>query len=106
MAGVDVGGGGRKRSANADVNMVPFIDLLLVTVAFLLITAVWIAGAVAAVLALGHRARATPHGRAGLLAAGAAFLVLSGGRWAPPRTVFTSAAERSPVAPWPPGLAS
>lgn len=43
MAGVDVGGGGRKRSANADVNMIPFIDLLLVTVAFLLITAVWTA---------------------------------------------------------------
>jgi biopolymer transport protein ExbD len=42
MGGVDVGGGGkRRRSINADVNMVPFIDLLLVTVAFLLITAVW-----------------------------------------------------------------
>ncbi|MBK6517020.1 MAG: biopolymer transporter ExbD [Polyangiaceae bacterium] len=41
MAGVEVGGGGKKRSLSADVNMVPFIDLLLVTVAFLLITAVW-----------------------------------------------------------------
>lgn len=40
MAGVDVGGG-RKRGVSADINMVPFIDLLLVTVAFLLITAVW-----------------------------------------------------------------
>lgn len=43
MGGVDVGSGGskRRRSINEDVNMVPFIDLLLVTVAFLLITAVW-----------------------------------------------------------------
>jgi biopolymer transport protein ExbD len=42
MAGVDVGsGGGRKRATNSDVNMIPFIDLLFVTVAFLLITAVW-----------------------------------------------------------------
>lgn len=40
MAGIDVGGG-KKRSVDADVNMIPFIDLLLVTVAFLLITAVW-----------------------------------------------------------------
>lgn len=42
MGGVDVGGGGgRRRATNGEVNMVPFIDLLLVTVAFLLITAVW-----------------------------------------------------------------
>lgn len=41
MAGIDVGGGGRNRGVGADINMVPFIDLLLVTVAFLLITAVW-----------------------------------------------------------------
>ncbi len=42
MAGVDVGGGGGKRkSLDSDVNMIPFIDLLLVTIAFLLITAVW-----------------------------------------------------------------
>lgn len=41
MAGVDVGGGGKKRGIDADINLVPFIDLLLVTVAFLLITAVW-----------------------------------------------------------------
>lgn len=42
MAGVDVGqGGGGRRSPNADINMVPFIDLLMVTVAFLLLTAVW-----------------------------------------------------------------
>ncbi len=42
MGGVDVGGGGSKRSTNADINMIPFIDLLMVTVAFLLITAVWV----------------------------------------------------------------
>src|SRR5438309_11327086 len=42
MAGVDVGGGGGKRkSLDSDVNMIPFIDLLLVTIAFLPITAVW-----------------------------------------------------------------
>lgn len=42
MAGVDVGGGsGRRRGISADINMIPFIDLLFVTVAFLLITAVW-----------------------------------------------------------------
>lgn len=42
MGGVDVGEGSGKRSTNADINMIPFIDLLMVTVAFLLITAVWI----------------------------------------------------------------
>ena len=43
MAGIDVAGGGRgKRAMNADINMIPFIDLLMVTVAFLLITAVWV----------------------------------------------------------------
>lgn len=42
MGGVDVGGGNSKRAMNAEVNMIPFIDLLLVTVAFLLITAVWV----------------------------------------------------------------
>lgn len=42
MGGVDVGGGGGKRSVNSDVNMIPFIDLLMVTIAFLLITAVWV----------------------------------------------------------------
>jgi biopolymer transport protein ExbD len=42
MAGVDVGGGsGKRRAIAADINMVPFIDLLFVTLAFLLITAVW-----------------------------------------------------------------
>ena len=42
MAGVDVGPSGGKRATNSDINMVPFIDLLFVTVAFLLITAVWV----------------------------------------------------------------
>ena len=42
MAGIDVGGsGGAKRATNSDINMIPFIDLLMVTIAFLLITAVW-----------------------------------------------------------------
>lgn len=42
MAGVDVeSGNSRKRSTNSDINMIPFIDLLMVTIAFLLITAVW-----------------------------------------------------------------
>jgi biopolymer transport protein ExbD len=43
MSGVDVGeSGGRKRAMNSDVNMIPFIDLLMCTIAFLLITAVWV----------------------------------------------------------------
>jgi len=43
MGGVDVGGGGKgKRATNSDINMVPFIDLLMCTIAFLLITAVWV----------------------------------------------------------------
>jgi biopolymer transport protein ExbD len=43
MAGVDVGeSGGRKRATNSDINMIPFIDLLMCTIAFLLITAVWV----------------------------------------------------------------
>ncbi|MEZ4296688.1 MAG: biopolymer transporter ExbD [Polyangiaceae bacterium] len=42
MGGVDVdSGGGKKRATNSDINMIPFIDLLMVTIAFLLITAVW-----------------------------------------------------------------
>ncbi len=43
MAGVDVGGkkGGRK-SLDTEINMVPMIDLLMVTISFLLITAVWV----------------------------------------------------------------
>jgi biopolymer transport protein ExbD len=43
MAGIDVGGsGGGKRATNSDINMIPFIDLLMCTIAFLLITAVWV----------------------------------------------------------------
>ncbi len=43
MGGVDVGEGGKgKRSTNSEINMIPFIDLLMVTIAFLLITAVWV----------------------------------------------------------------
>jgi biopolymer transport protein ExbD len=42
MGGVDVGGGGGKRAVNQEINMIPFIDLLMVTIAFLLITAVWV----------------------------------------------------------------
>ncbi len=43
MAGVDVGGGGSsgRRTGNFEVNMIPMIDLLMVTISFLLITAVW-----------------------------------------------------------------
>lgn len=43
MAGLNVmGGDGRGRKAlDADINMVPMIDLLMVTIAFLLVTAVW-----------------------------------------------------------------
>src|SRR5262245_48989417 len=42
MGGVDVGGGGGgKRETNSEINMIPFIDLLMVTISFLLITAVW-----------------------------------------------------------------
>jgi biopolymer transport protein ExbD len=43
MGGVDVGGGGgggRKR-VDSEINMIPMIDLLMVTISFLLITAVW-----------------------------------------------------------------
>jgi biopolymer transport protein ExbD len=43
MSGVDVGDSGKgKRSTNSDINMIPFIDLLMCTIAFLLITAVWV----------------------------------------------------------------
>ena len=42
MAGVDVGGGrGRRRAVDSEINMVPMIDLLMVTISFLLLTAVW-----------------------------------------------------------------
>ncbi len=43
MSGVDTGGGGGggKRNVDQEINMIPFIDLLMVTISFLLITAVW-----------------------------------------------------------------
>lgn len=41
MAGVDIAAKGKKRSPNAEINMIPFIDLLFMMLAFLLVTAVW-----------------------------------------------------------------
>ena len=43
MAGIDVpgAGGGRRKSIDSEINMIPMIDLLMVTISFLLITAVW-----------------------------------------------------------------
>lgn len=43
MGGIDVGGGGtgKRKSLDSEINMIPFIDLLMVTISFLLITAVW-----------------------------------------------------------------
>src|SRR5258708_29220919 len=43
MGGVDVGGGGKgkRKSLDSEINMIPMIDLLMVTISFLLITAVW-----------------------------------------------------------------
>lgn len=40
-ASVDTGGGGRGKSQNFDLNLVPFIDLLSALITFLLATAVW-----------------------------------------------------------------
>src|SRR6266487_4191751 len=42
MGGVNVGGGkGPRKTVDSEINMIPMIDLLMVTIAFLLITAVW-----------------------------------------------------------------
>ena len=43
MGGVDLGlgGNGARRSLDSELNMIPMIDLLMVTISFLLITAVW-----------------------------------------------------------------
>ena len=42
MAGIDTGGGhGNKKSSNSEIPLIPFIDLLLCCVMFLLVTAVW-----------------------------------------------------------------
>jgi biopolymer transport protein TolR len=40
-AAIQTGGGGGKKPLNAELNLVPYIDLLTCMVAFLLITAVW-----------------------------------------------------------------
>ncbi|MDP9148608.1 MAG: biopolymer transporter, partial [Myxococcota bacterium] len=39
MGGVDVGGGGKgkRKSLDSEINMIPMIDLLMVTISFLLI---------------------------------------------------------------------
>ena len=44
MAGVTVeaGGKGGRRALDSELNMIPMIDLLMVTISFLLITAVWV----------------------------------------------------------------
>jgi len=43
MGGIDVGGGGggKRKALDSEINMIPMIDLLMVTISFLLITAVW-----------------------------------------------------------------
>jgi biopolymer transport protein TolR len=41
MASVSDSGGGNKKEATFDLNLVPFIDLMSVMITFLLITAVW-----------------------------------------------------------------
>ena len=41
VSGLPQGGGGHGRSFNADLNLVPFIDLLSTCITFLLATAVW-----------------------------------------------------------------
>jgi hypothetical protein len=41
MAGAIATGGGGRKPLDHDLNMVPMIDLLMVTIAFLLVTAVW-----------------------------------------------------------------
>lgn len=38
---IDTGGKGGRRSLNSDINMIPMIDLLIVSISFLLLTAVW-----------------------------------------------------------------
>jgi biopolymer transport protein ExbD len=43
MAGIDLGssGGSGRKSVDSEINMIPMIDLLMVTISFLLLTAVW-----------------------------------------------------------------
>src|ERR1700754_3214740 len=43
MAGITLEGRkGSRRSLDSEINMIPMIDLLMVTISFLLITAVWV----------------------------------------------------------------
>ena len=39
--GMDLGTGGKRRSLDAQLNLVPFIDLMAVTIVFLIMSAVW-----------------------------------------------------------------
>ena len=39
---IDTGGKGGKKAVDAELNLIPFIDLLIVNICFLLITAVWV----------------------------------------------------------------
>lgn len=39
---IDTGGKGGKKPVDAELNLIPFIDLLVVNICFLLITAVWV----------------------------------------------------------------
>lgn len=43
MSGMDLGGGGKKgkKALDTTINLVPFIDLMAVTIVFLIMTAVW-----------------------------------------------------------------
>ena len=41
VSGIDTGGKGGKKPVDAELNLVPFIDLLVCCICFLLITAVW-----------------------------------------------------------------
>jgi len=66
---VDSGGKGGRRSLDSEINMIPMIDLLMVTISFLLITAVWthmsrINASISVVAhrqCLAHRRSAGPH---------------------------------------------
>jgi hypothetical protein len=62
MAGstTDTGRGGGRRLLDSEINMVPMIDLLMVTIAFLLVTAVW--SHMARLEAAGRAPRADPCG--------------------------------------------
>ncbi len=55
------GGNGRRKSLDAEINLVPFIDLLSMCICFLLMTAVWMqVGAVQVKQSHGTDAAATP----------------------------------------------